>query len=100
MTTFTAAILPDQGMLRAAERGYPVDLPGLSAVGGERLFPPGMRGVHLGPHVAHPDRRALPCVVALEGADPVVEPADHGYVQLAAAGLGRPPDAPHLLLRA
>jgi hypothetical protein len=74
--------------------------PGLPGIGGEGLFPPGMHGVDLGPHVAHPDRCALPCVVALEGADPVVEAADDRHIQLAAAGLGRPPDPPHLLLRA
>src|SRR5215475_7781645 len=92
------ALVMASRLIATGERGRPVDLPALPRVGGERLLPAGVRGVHIGPAVAHPDRRTLPGVVALEGADVAVEPTDDRLVEPAPGGARRPPDPPDLLL--
>src|SRR6185312_7377358 len=89
---------PQALLFGAGEVHPPVDLPALAAVGREGLLP--MRGGRCDarPGEAHPDGLVVEGVVALEGADAVLEIADHRRLDLVRVAAVEPEDRPGLRL--
>jgi len=75
----------------------PVGFPGLAAIGGQRLFPTRAGRGDVRPDESRQHRLAFVFVRAFETTDAVVERADHGRFQHAAA-IARPVQTPFLRL--